>query len=594
MTLSWGMISPGVRLVEGAPAPEPKPSWTLDTARNALVFAQVLVESDEPAVVTWGSGLVFDWSGKLPRLRLAVRWSDAAGAAPLHEPASVQLRWVGYIPDDHGSRSADPLLTQESVTLEPGKPRAVWLTLRTHPGTRPGKYRLTVDLFRQQGWEREELVGSCDVALHVRPVTLPDPQEYTFHLDLWQHPTRWADHYQVPRWSERHWRIIEAYARELAKAGQKAITVIASDAPWAGQGCWNVPEYPFAFYEFNMIRAVRTREGKLRCYFDVVDRYVETFLAAGVDAEIEVIGLLGVWHDVFGTPLTAYPDPVRVRVYDEAQGRYDFIRTKDELADYVAQFATHLRARGWFERTRITSDEPGDLERFKTCLAFLRSVEPDFRFKIACNHAPFIDAFKDDVLDWVPNLASLTHDPELSRRLNREVHARGGRMSWYICLRPEYPNTFFHSPLHETRLLGWLTHWFGLDGFLRWAFAAWAPDPWNRPAWKFPGGDLLFVYPGPDGTPLPSLRWEMLQLAVQEFELLRMAERDIATVPDPQAKARYADRLAAIIRQVIRVEQPGDFRVDAKAPEELYATDYAAYDAARSELLTLLEELANR
>ena len=592
MEIKWGLIDPGTRFFKGKQVPALRDSWKLDAVRNGVVFAAAVIQCSEPAVATLGRNLAFDWTGKLPRVRIEARWTDGQGQPLQQAPGRVSLHWVGYVPDDNGDLSGDALLTAESLTLEADFAYAVWVRVETEKDAAPGVYKLDLNLYVQQGWDEEAAAASVSVAVRVHEVTLPDPRDYTFYLDLWQHHTRWAQYYNVPRWSERHWRLIEAFAAELAKGGQKAVTVVASDAPWAGQGCWDVPQEPFAFYEFNTVGVTRDQDGRLRCDFTVMDRLIETYAAAGIDREIEIIGLLGAWHDAFGSPLEDYPDPIRIRVYDEATGRYDFIRTKDELAAYVKQLVDHLKARGWFEKARISSDEPADVERFRTCIEFLRSIEPDLRFKIACNHAEFMDASLDDILDWVPNLASLTKDAALTRRLTQEIHARGGRMSWYVCLHPEYPNNFLHSPPYETRLLGWLTDWFGIDGFLRWAYAAWAPDTWNKPAWKFPAGDLYLVYPGTDGAPLSSVRWEMLKLAAQEFELLRTLRRKVDSLADAGKKEEMQSRLDALISRVILVNDLGEFRVDQKRPGELYATDPAAHDVVRAEVIRLLTQLA--
>lgn len=591
MQIKWGLIDPGTRFFKGKDFPVLQNSWKLDAVKNGVVFAQAVVECEEPAVATLGPSLAFDWTGKLPRVRVEALWTDGQGQPLEQAPAAASLQWVGYIPDDNGDLSGDPLLATESITLEAGEAYAVWVGITTNKTATPGVYKLDLNLYLQQGWDVEERVATASVAVRVHDVTLPDPTDYSFYLDLWQHHTRWAQYYNVPRWSERHWSIIEAFAAELAKGGQKVVTVVASDAPWAGQGCWDVPEEPFAFYEFNTIGVTRGKDGRLRCDFTVMDRLIETYAKVGIDEEIEIIGLLGAWHDVFGSPLEDYPDPIRVRVFDEDTGQYDFIRTKDELATYVRLLVNHLKARGWFEKARISSDEPSDIPRFQTCIDFLRGIEPDLRFKIACNHAEFMSASLDTILDWVPNLSSLTNDAALTRRLTKEIHARGGRMSWYVCLRPEYPNNFLHSPTYETRLLGWLTDWFGIDGFLRWAFGAWAPDTWNKPAWKFPGGDLYLVYPGPDGAPLSSVRWEMLKLAAQEFELLRTLRQKIDALTDEQKQAELKERLADLVSRVIIVDDLGEFRVDQRQPDELYATDPATYDVARAEVIRLLTEL---
>lgn len=591
MEIRWGLTDPGSRFYRESTVEILHDSWTLDAVQNGVTLAQAFLECEAPAVATLGSTLAFDWTGKLPRLRVEAVWTDGQGEPLETEPAQVSLQWIGYIPDDNGNLSGDPLLSSESLTLEGGTAEVILIRITTDRNVQPGVYKLDLNLYLQQGWDAEEQVASASIAVRVHGVALPDPTDYSFYLDLWQHHTRWSQYYNVPRWSERHWSIIEAFAAELAKGGQKAVTIIASDAPWAGQGCWDVPAEPFAFYEFNNIGVTRGEDGRLRCDFQVMDRLIETYEAVGIDQEIEIIGLLGAWHDVFGTPLIDYPDPIRVRVYDESTGRHDFIRTKDELAAYVRLLVDHLKERGWLEKARISSDEPRDLERFHTCVEFLRGIEPGLRFKIACNHAEFMDEFKDDVLDWVPNHTSLTKDAALTKKLTSEIHARGGRMSWYVCLHPEYPNNFFHSPNYESRLLGWLTDWFGIDGFLRWAFAAWAPDTWSKPAWKFPGGDLFLVYPGPDGKPLSSVRWEMLKLAAQEFELLRTLRKKIDTTTDARKREQVTERLDAVLSRVILVRELGEFLVDEKQPDELYATDPGAYDVARAEIIRMLTEL---
>src|SRR5690606_3755797 len=194
----------------------------------------------EPAVATLGRNLAFDWTGKLPRVRIEARWTDGQGQPLQQAPGRVSLHWVGYVPDDNGDLSGDALLTAESLTLEADFAYAVWVRVETEKDAAPGAYKLDLNLYVQQGWDEEAAAASVSVAVRVHEVTLPDPRDYAFYLDLWQHHTRWAQYYNVPRWSERHWRLIEAFAAELAKGGQKAVTVVASDAPWAGQGCWDV------------------------------------------------------------------------------------------------------------------------------------------------------------------------------------------------------------------------------------------------------------------------------------------------------------------------------------------------------------------
>ena len=47
-------------------------------------------------------------------------------------------------------------------------------------------------------------------------------------------------------------------------------------------------------------------------------------------------------------------------------------------------------------------------------------------------------------------------------------------------------------------------------------------DIWNQPRYKWPSGDMFFVYPGPSG-PLDSIRWELMRQGIQDYEALRIA-----------------------------------------------------------------------
>lgn len=42
------------------------------------------------------------------------------------------------------------------------------------------------------------------VEIDVQNRTLPAPQDWAFHLDLWQNPYSVARYYQVPLWSKEH------------------------------------------------------------------------------------------------------------------------------------------------------------------------------------------------------------------------------------------------------------------------------------------------------------------------------------------------------------------------------------------------------
>ena len=182
------------------------------------------------------------------------------------------------------------------------------------------------------------------------------------------------------------------------------------------------------------------------------------------------------------------------------------------------------------------------------------------------------------MVDAVPVLPLACREPDLTLALTEKLHSKGGRMLWYVCCWPPIPNTFLHSPLVEGQLHGWLTFYLKLDGFLRWAFCLWPAEPWKRVSWRAPdwsAGDLYFVLPGNDGSPVETLRYEALRMAGQDYELLKLAER---TLP--------ADETARVLDQafgrILRTETIRDFADVATAdPEALYSLDPQDYQIAR-------------
>ncbi len=549
---------------------------------NETVACQLLLRPGETVLATLGASPLFHWT-PTPRLRIA--FGEVAGPDGRPAPGQVEASFVGTVPADRGDVTVgDPLLHEESVEVRAGALQAVWIALRPPAGARPGRYTLPIVLYRAGDLDDEEAVGTAEVEVEVARLALPEPRDFRHYLDLWQHPSGIARGHGVPLWSERHWELIAAYGKELARLGQKAITIIASDCPWAGQACRKNPEYPSALFEYNIVGLGRGADGRLHYDFSRLDRYVETYLALGIEREIEVIGLLAAWDEEFGHPLRDYPDNIRLACH-EADGRITWIRSRAELAEYMQALRAHLIERGWWERTRFTADEPSDVELFRQRVDFLHAQCPGARAKVPFYHTELMDEFLDDVADWVPVLHGLTRDVAASRRLQAAVQARGDRFLYYVCCGPARPNNFITSPSLEGRVQGWLSARAGLDGFLRWAFTCWPADTWHRPGFRYPHwptGDMFFVYPGKDGRPVRSLRGEMLLMGIQDYELVALARERARAEPAVQ---RALDEAFA---RVLRVPLEGFTDLDKRAPEELYSLDPADYETARGLLIDAL------
>ena len=156
----------------------------------------------------------------------------------------------------------------------------------------------------------------------------------------------------------------------------------------------------------------------------------------------------------------------------------------------------------------------------------------------------------------------------------------GKRFLWYVCCAPAHPNTYLHSDLCETRLIGALTSHMGFDGFLRWAYTTWPADPRRDARYgAFPAGDTHFVYPAANGEPLLSLRYMALRRAIEDFEILRLL--------DAQGLGEEADALAASVLREPDVRKW--FHGEEPIPlQEICSTDYGDYERLRREALALL------
>lgn len=491
----------------------------------------------ERACVNLGEHVELPWQGVvLPRYRVTA--SSTVG--------DVTLSLLGDIPDGETVK-ADSILADQSRTYEAGmvsfyvegKIPAAYAG-RTESGEGAAVYEVvTIDVYAAQGYSAERFLGRQQVELAVTPSPLrPEP---AFFLDLWQHPCSWARVYDVPYFSDDHFRIIENYLRELAALGQKVTDLVVSDFPWAGQACFQVTKNPARLYEYNIVKVMRDTKGRLQLDFTALDRYVALGEALGMAEEIDVFGLIGLWHGRdFGSPLTDYRDPIRVLVYDlqerdgDRPGRtYDFLRTKAELREYIGQLFAHFAAKGWLDRIRVIGDEPGNMENFREFSSFLQSCTPQrLTYKYAIHNQEFLEDYPGSLENFsISTLlaASYCRDGQWTGRLRDAV--RG--LTWYPCWFPKKLNTFLTSPFVESRLIGVYTYLFRMKGMLRWAYGLYVDDVWRHPEYKserWPTGDMFLVYPGKNGRPLHSLRERNLFYGLQDFNRFTAMEKTDTTL----------------------------------------------------------------
>lgn len=460
--------------------------------RGEKVFAQAVVSSEE----------------ELKDVRLSV--SDLRNGKSLIGAENIRLQFVSYVVSDLldttkygqcGSREdkskwgevlvADVLDINDSMTLPAGRKQPVWMTVSVPSDARPGKYsgKLTVTSSNAKA-------RSLNVELTVADHVLPPARDWAFHLDLWQNPYSVARYENVPLWSEAHFEAMRPVMRMLAEAGQKSVTATIMSRPWNGQ-----TEDAFG----SMVTKIRRIDGGWLYDYTIFDRWVEFMFSLGIDRQINCYSMIP-WALQFDYIDQATSSPA---TFQAAPGSEEY---NEYWGAFIADFARHLKAKGWFEKTMIAMDER-PLESMQAVLGLIRKIEPAFKISLAGNyHEPVIY----DIVDFSETFSGKQEFPESAKTKRKEL---GLTTTFYTCCAEAHPNMFVISNPDEAAWLGWFAQAEGYDGYLRWAYNSWTIDPLTDARFRtWPAGDCFVVYPGGRG----SVRFSKLVEGIQNFEKVRI------------------------------------------------------------------------
>jgi hypothetical protein len=385
--------------------------------------------------------------------------------------------------------------------------RPVWLTIDIPADASAGEYvgMIEVNSLKDK--------TTLKVAVTVQGMTLPEPTDWKFRLDLWQNPWVLAQYYNVTPWSPEHKTLLKNHVKMYADAGGKFITTYAVHSPWSDNSY---------MIEGTMIEWVKKKDGTWKFDYSIFDQYVDMCIEAGINKAITVY-----------TPI---PWGFRFRFMDEKSGNYIFEEWSPGSDDFKAHWnvflsdlKAHLIQKGWFNMTYLGINE-NPLEHTLAAIKVIKEHSGDWKITYAG--------------DWHIELASLVddystvieHEPSRS-----DIKARSANRlttTFYVCCTPARPNNFVFSPPIEGRYLGWYAMAYGYDGFLRWAYDAWTADPVRDARHTmWPAGDCYFVYPGANS----SIRFEKLKEGIQDYEKIRILRTLVAKSNNKEAKNLMKD-----------------------------------------------------
>jgi hypothetical protein len=467
------------------------------------------------------------WTKRLlPDVRITV--SDLTSGSSVIPSSAIYPSFVRYVMTDElnkdgkgacghrenkaewdSSMVADVLYKPALKEIKAYTAQPVWINVRIPQDVRAGVYKGVVTVSGKD---------FADMKLHLEVTVLnrllPSPEEWSFHLDLWQNPYSVARHYKVPLWSDAHFDAMRPVMKMLADAGQKVITATIMHRPWNGQ-----TEDHFD----SMVSKVRKIDGTWEYDYTVFDHWVEFMMSLGIDRQINCYTLI--------------PWALRFDYFDQATSRVQFIETRPGDAAYgeywgafLKDFSSHLRSKGWFERTTVAMDERG-LDAMKEAIKVIRNADPEFKISLAGNYHEEIES---DLYDLC--LAFGHRFPEAVKAARDRV----GKVSTvYTCCAEARPNTFTFSPPAEATWIGWHAAAGNYDGYLRWAYNSWTTDPLRDTRFRtWAAGDCYLVYPG-----YSSIRMERLVEGIQDYEKIRILRKEFA---DEKVPAKLKKLNAAV------------------------------------------------
>ena len=502
--------------------------------------------ADNYAMTAWrgekASAQILLWTSKdLEGVECEISDFKAKGAKL---PSSIaEARFVRYTIADKvdpscrcGRPNAHPAILQadmldniESMDVEANTTRPIWITVAIPQNAKAGLYKAKVKISHCG-------LGSVTLPLEVEVVdqVLAQPSEWSFHLDLWQHPSAVARAAGVEVWSDEHFEIMRPLMKMLADAGQKVITATLNRDPWRYQ-CFDDYEAMIYWYRYD--------NDVWKYDYTIFDKWVEFMMSLGIDKQINCYSMLP-----WGKCTLDYQDmrttskDNRLRQISAAPQEPNYEKA---WGPFLKDFAEHLREKGWLHITNIAIDErsPEDMD---VAAALIQKYAPELGFAMADNH----DSYKR-----YANMRDVCVGQKHSLMLPEEIatrRANGDVSTFYVCCSTLFPNAFTNSQPFESELLCLYALAHDYDGMLRWAYNSWPARPeYDSRFRRWASGDTYIVYPDARS----SVRFERLIDGVELYEKVHAL------------RAKYADK-AEILAPVeaklaeVRALNVNDFSYD--------------------------------
>ncbi len=392
--------------------------------------------------------------------------------------------------------------------------RSLWFKVAVPKNCKPGKYRIDVKLSADfPGTEEKPVREKLSFMLEVLPAQLPAQKLINTH---WFYTDCLAVYYRMDVFSEDYWRIVGNFMKNAAEHGINMILTPIFTPPLDTKPGTERPTVQLV--------DVTLKKGRYSFGFAKLNRWIALAKKCGI-RYFEISHLFTQWGAGFTPKIIAKVDGVEKRIFG-----WDVKSDSKEYTGFLEAFLPELTA--YLRKNKLRnkvyfhcSDEPTPphIDTYGKASALLHRLLKGFKIMDALSS---VDYYRQGIVTTpVPSEAHL-----------EEFLAAGMKERWtYYCCGPTvtYSNRFLHMPSSRNRILGTQLYYFDIVGFLHWGFnfyfsqlSRYPIDPYRctDSGCAFPAGDPFLVYPGKDGKPEDSIRYEVFREGLQDQRAMQLLE----------------------------------------------------------------------
>ena len=389
-------------------------------------------------------------------------------------------------------------------------PTSIWVDVTIPEDAKEiGESEIKVEMIDEGGAVKSENTLTVDLIDAVLP-------EQKLLLTQWFHCDSLAHYYNVDVWSEKHWEIVENFARVAHKNGINLLLTPTFTPPLDTQiGGERLT---------NQLVEVTVTDGKYSFGFDLVDRWVDMCDRIGIKY-LEIAHMFTQWGAKHAPKIMATVDGEYKKIFG-----WETDATSKEyvgfLREFIPAFLEHMKKNGNDKRCFFhISDEP-QMEHIDFYRAAKNSIEDLLEGYVIMDALSDYDFWQLGIV----NLAIPCND-HIKPFIENNVP---GLWTYYCCgQRVDVSNRLISMPSWRNRSIGMQMYKYDIVGFLHWGynfynnqFSVDQIEPYTDLSGEHwvPAGDPFSVYPSQSGEALESIRIVVFHDALQDMRAMQLCE----------------------------------------------------------------------